>query len=299
MASDNLIYFLKNGASSMTSLRSLVIRLASVHLTENFGQLVSDGALRTLGIITFGLLSDLDLAGDFYHVKYMLNILLVPKLVTLRLEVLARLGDTITDINPLVQGFLTSNGRYLDRLRSLSLRARYAQLSIEGYLSSFKVFTNLDKLEIHTASNARFHILTLGLADFLCGDRIWSNLTSLSLGNDNDTDRSDDVLSIAALPLLADTFPRLQYLEISIYNPDQATMKAIAANAVRRSHSLKALWLFKLPQKWIYDTSSAVAFASFLYQVFPKLKVLYSSEHYEWMNNVQEMLKKEQSAPEK
>ena len=296
MACKNPIRFLKNCASCMTSLRSLKIHLASFLLTDDFGQPVSSKTLRTLGLITFGLLSDLSLTGNFLDVKNMLNILLVPKLDNLDLAFQASSwhDDFITDIGPFMEGFLTSNGQHLkDGLRTLSLQIGSTELNIEGSLNCFKAFTELDSLHLEASG---FHISTSSLANFLHEHIIWSNLTSLSLSNGNDISPSDDKLSIAALPLLADTFPKLLHLRIAISNPDQAVMKTVAADPVLRHHSLETLRFLNLPRDWVYSTSSAVAFASFLHQVFPELEMVGCPRWYEWMRNVQEMLKKEQSA---
>ena len=53
--------------------------------SDDFGQPASGGVSRNLGLITFGLLSRLDLAGHFRRIENVMNILFVPELDTLSL----------------------------------------------------------------------------------------------------------------------------------------------------------------------------------------------------------------------
>ena len=290
----NPVDFLKTCALSMASLRSLSVSLLSV---GDFGQ---PGVSRDLGLITLGLLSILDLTGYFRDVENMLNILFVPKLDTLRLDFQCE-DEMITGISPFIEGFLTTNGQHLkDGLRTLDLRTDSTRSSIENYLHSFKAFIKLDSLHIRPSGFQRDHLSASGLASFLHENKPWSDLTCIYLDGGHvrvDLDQIDDTLSIATLPLLADTFPKLLHLVISICNPDQAAMKTVTMDATRTPHGLETLrFICELPQDWIYSTSSAVAFASFLHQLFPKLKEVACYNRSEWINEVQEMLKKEERA---
>ena len=279
--------FLKNCALSLTSLQSLMVAF------HDFGYPASTEVSRNLSLITFDLLSDLNLTGQFRDIENMLNILHVPKLDTLTLVFQCGFGDQIiTDIGPSVERFLTSNGQYLkDGLRTLSLRTNSAGFSFEGYPNSFKAFTKLDSLHVGTSD---FHISTSSLAKFLQENKIWSDLTAIHLESTcTNSNRVNDSLSIAVLPLLADTFPKLRHIVIAIYNPDRAAIKTVTMNATRTPHGLETLRFTRpLPQDWI-SLTSAVTIGSFLCRLFPKLKKVECYEKSEWINEVQGMLKKE------
>ena len=280
--------FLKTCALSMTSLRSLTVAL---HSEGNFGQPGSAGVSKNLGLITFGCLSKLNLTGHFRNIGNMLNTLFVPKLDTLYLDFRCE-DEIIANISPFIYGFLTLNGQHLkDGLRRLSIKSDSKEFSIEGYFDSFKGFTKLHTVRFDTWS---FPISASGLANFFHGKKLWSDLTAIHLVGHSD--QPNDALSIAALPLLADSFPKLLHLAIGISNPDQAAMKRVTTNPTRTTHNLETLLFCKLPPGWIYSTSSAVSFASFLHQLFPKLKEVISYNHKKWMVEVRGMLKKEQSA---
>ncbi len=100
-----------------------------------------------------------------------------------------------------VEGFLTSNEQHLkDGLRKLSLHFGSTALTLDGYFNSFKVFTKLDSIEVTSWSD----IPTSSLASFLHQNKVWSNLTDLHLDSGHPLNLNQ-MLSIAALPLLADT----------------------------------------------------------------------------------------------
>ncbi len=226
----------------------------------------------------------------------MLNVLFVPKLAILILDFKTD-GDEITELSPFVEGFLALNEQHLtDGLRTLSLKTNSMKLSIEGYVNSFKAFTKLDSL--YVTSRSSFHLPTSSLANFLHDNKVWSNLTVLHLdsgyfcSNRFDADVVN-MLSIAALPLLADTFPKLLHLTITIHNPDETTMEMTTVNVTRTPHGLETLgFIGLLPYDWTYSTSTAISFASFLHQLFPKLKEVWCTVPSKWVEDVQEMLKK-------
>ena len=136
-----------------------------------------------------------------------------------------------------------------------------------------------------------------GLAKFLHENELWSDLTAIRLDSGCvNSSQINDALSIAALPLLADKFPKLLHIDIVIYNPDQDAIKTDTTNATRPPHGLETLsFASQLPDDWIRSTSSAVDVASFLHHLFPKLKKVESDNESEWINKVQAMLKKKQS----
>jgi len=279
--------FLTNCALSMASLRTLMVDF----LSDDFGQPASGGVSRNLGLITFGLLSHLHLAGHFRRIENVMNILLVPKLVSLSLHFQCG-DDSITNIGPFIEGFLTLNGQHLkDGLRTLSLKTDFTEFSIEGYLDSFKAFTKLNSLCVLTS---RSQISMSGLANFLHENKLWSDLTAIDLDSAYvASSQINDALSIAALPLLADKFPKLLQIQITIDNP---AIKTDTTNATRPPHGLETLSLASpLPDDWTCSTSSAVDVASFLHQLFPKLKKVESDEESEWINEVQEMLKEKKA----
>ena len=289
--------FLKDCASSMTSLQSLMINLENFHLTEDVGTPVSGGPLMALSPITFNSLSKLLLSGPPRDIENTLTILHVPQLVVLSLGLISRDDENFTDISPVIQTFLALNGPYLkDGLWTLSLKFDFTLLNMKDYLDSFQIFTKLDTFEI-LASNAFFP--TSDLASFLHENNVWSNLTVLHLSHhclEVNQNRLANALSIATLPLLADSFPNLLHLSITINNPDQDAMKEIAADNLRKAHSLESLrFEYSLPRDWIYSTSTAVTFVSFLHQLFPKLKTVESFRHEEWVMMVQELLREAQT----
>ena len=288
--------FLKDCASSMTSLQSLTIRsrYRDPHLTEDIDMPMTGVPSMALSPITFNMLSKLDLTGPHRDVENMLNILHVPQLATLRLDLRSRQGEILTDIRPISQSFLTLNEPYLqDGLRSLYLESdNFTHWDMQHHLGRFQIFTKLDTLQVHIGN--RF-FSTSSLTNFLHENKLWSNLKVLDLVHFNQADPAD-VLSIAALPLLADSFPNLLQLSITIENPDQDAMKAIAVENFRKAHSLVTLDFDRLPRDWIYSISTAVTFASFLHRLFPKLKLVKCFREEKWMMNVWEMLKKEQVA---
>ena len=282
--------FLTNCALSMASLRTLMVNF----LSDDFGQPASGGVSRNLGLITFGLLSHLHLASHFRHIENVMNILFVPKLDTLSLHFQGD-DESITGIGPFIEGFLTSNGQHLkDGLRTLSLETDLTEFSIEGYLNSFKAFTKLNSLSVLTSCS---HISMSGLANFLHENKLWSDLTAIHLDSSYvDSGQFNDALSIAALPLLADKFPKLLHIEIAIYDPDLDAIKTDTTDATRPPHGLETLSLaFPLPDDWTCSTSSAIDVASFLHQLFPKLKKVECDDESAWINEVQEMLKKKKA----
>ena len=293
--------FLKDCASSMTSLQSLTIRseYRDSRLTEDIGMPIMMPGVPSMALspITFNMLSKLDLTGPHRDVENTLNILHVPQLATLSLDLRSRQGEILTDIHPITQRFLTLNEPYLkDGLRSLYLRSDiFTHWDMQHHLGLFQNFTKLDTLQVHIW-NCFFS--TLSLTNFLHENKLWSNLIVLHLVyiSRPDPNRLADVLSIAALPLLADSFPNLLQLSITIENPDQDAMKAIAVENFRKAHSLVTLDFDRLPRDWIYSISTAVTFASFLHRLFPKLKLVKCFREEKWMMNVWEMLKKEQVA---
>jgi len=250
-----------------------------------------------LSPITFNLLSKLLLSGPPRDIENTLTILHVPQLVVLSLGLISRDDENFTDISPVIQTFLALNGPYLkDGLWTLSLKFDFTLLNMKDYLDSFQIFTKLDTFEI-LASNAFFP--TSDLASFLHENNVWSNLTVLHLSHhclEVNQNRLANALSIATLPLLADSFPNLLHLSITINNPDQDAMKEIAADNLRKAHSLESLrFEYSLPRDWIYSTSTAVTFVSFLHQLFPKLKTVESFRHEEWVMMVQELLREAQT----
>ena len=286
--------FLKDCASSMTSLQSLTIRsrYRDSHLTEDIDMPMPGVPSMALSPITFNMLSKLDLTGPHRDVENMLNILHVPQLVTLSLDLRSRQGEILTDIRPITQRFLTLNEPYLkDGLRSLYLQSD--TFTMQRYLGPFQIFTKLDTLRVHIW---KCFFSTLSLTNFLHENKLWSNLTVLHLVHVSrpDPNRLADMLSIAALPLLAHSFPNLLQLSIMIENPDQDAMKAIAVENLRKAHSLVSLDFDCLPRDWIYSTSTAATFASFLHRLFPKLRMVECYDCYKWIANVREMLEKEQ-----
>ena len=283
--------FLKDCASSMTSLQSLTIsfQYRDSRLTEDIGTPMPGAPSMTPSPITFNLLSKLDVRGPHRDVENTLDILHVPQLVTLNLGV-GR--ENLTDIRPIIQKFLTLNEPYLkDGLRSLTLQSGVYTPYIQHYLGPFHIFTKLNTLQVISWT---CFFSTSSLANFLCENKLWSNLTVLHLLHLSRAheDRFANVLSIAALPLLADSFPNLLRLSITIDNPDQGAIEAIAVDNLCKAHSLVTLNFHRLPSDWMYSTSTAVTFASFLHRLFPKLKTLKCYKHKKWIVDVQEMLKK-------
>ena len=279
----------------MTSLQSLAIAFNNSLLTEDIG--APGGPSMALSSITFNLLSILRLTGPPRNVENTLNILYVPQLVHLDLGLESSDGEIFTDIRPIFRRFLTLNGPCLkDRLRTLYLYSEELQSDIKDYLDSFQTFTQLDTLNVD-AWDCFFS--TSCLANFLRGNRIWSNLTVLHLTTLSRADENQvpDTFSIAALPLLAGSFPNLLRLTITIDNADQDAMKTIAVENLRKGHNLESLAFHRLPRDWSYSSPAAVTFALFLHQLFPKLKTVetecYGSKQSEWMANVREILEKE------
>jgi len=240
--------FLKDCASSMTSLQSLTIRseYRDSRLTEDIGMPMPGVPSMALSPITFNMLSKLDLTGPHRDVENTLNILHVPQLATLSLDLQSRQGEILTDIHPISQSFLTLNEPYLrDGLRSLYLENDiFTHWDMQHHLGRFQNFTKLDALQVHI-SNCFFS--TSSLTNFLHENKLWSNLKVLDLVHFNGADPAD-MLSIAALPLLADSFPNLLQLSITIENPDQDAMKAIAVENLRKAHSLVSLAFDRLPR---------------------------------------------------
>ena len=79
--------------------------------------------------------------------------------------------------------------------------------------------------------NEGIHISISSLANFL-SEEIWSNLTPIRIfSGDTDSNRFNDTLSIAVLPLLADTFPKPLHIGFTIDNPDQGVIKTVTTNA--------------------------------------------------------------------
>lgn len=265
-------------------------------LTEDIGTSMPGGPSVPLTPITFNLLSKLHLKGPPRNVENMLNILHVPQLATLDLLVKSRDGENYPDIRLITQRFLTLNEPYLkDGLRSLCLRGdAFPQMivNLPDYLDSFRIFTKLDTLHVLNC-----WVSTSSLANFLRENKPWSKLTFLQLLHPKKANENHlaDVLSIAALPLLADSFPNLRCLIITIDHPDQDAMETMAVENLRKAHSLESLYLDRLPRDWIHSKPTAVAFASFLHRLFPGLKTAacgICGDHREWMMDVGEMLKK-------
>ena len=182
------------------------------------------------GLITFNVLSKLHLTGPPRNIENTLNILHVPQLVTLDLHLKSEDGENLTDFRPITESFLTSNGQYLkDGLRSLCLESGFAQLSMAHHLTPFKIFTKLDTLPVRVWNYQFFP--TSSLANFFHENKAWSNLRVLCISHFAEAHRNlGDELSIAAPPLLADSFPNLLCLSIVFNDSDQEAIEAIATD---------------------------------------------------------------------
>jgi len=81
-------------------------------------------------------------------------------------------------------------------------------------------------------------------------------------------------ISITTLSLIADTCPSLEFLGISIHNPEKPEKQAVKNNGKgRKSHNLKALVFFNLPDVWDDTLSLTIDFVSLLVHLFPAMDV--------------------------
>jgi len=95
------------------------------------------------------ILSKLHLTGQPPNVESMLNILHILQLVILDLCLETEDGRDLMDFRPFMKRFLKSNRQYLkDRLWLLSIESDFAQWHMADNFTSFKIFTQLNTLEV-------------------------------------------------------------------------------------------------------------------------------------------------------
>ena len=255
--------FLKGIASSMISLRSLRMYLRSCRFSND---LDNDQSTYPNTPFTFRSLTDLNLRGD---VKNVLDVLHTPILESLSLAPYYGSASTDNSEFPVfIRKFNEINSQYAkDTLKNSFLRFRTsASMDFAPHLSSFVSYDQLQVLRIETT---QLSIPTSALSNFLSMNGHWSNLQHLRLDYEKATDAGS--LSITALSLLAHFCPKLSKLEIAIYHPDQNIQSETPITP--KPHNLHTLVFFNLPTSWNYSVSSAVKFADFLDQLFPRLTV--------------------------
>ena len=274
-------------ASSMTSLQSLKMILDS-------SKFKNDLKNTSRQVFQFVSLTDLVVDGHLHSVGKVLEVVHAP--------LLSRLSLTVNILGPgfepctSIRSFIPV--KMIDKVQSFSVsswcsdaRRRRGPIDFGSQISPFITFEQLDDLSVRVPT---LRISTTHLATFLDNNRYFSNLLWLTLEYDRPS-QINQSLSIAALPLIANTCPKLFHLAISIYHPDQSEMRITT-----RSHNLRTLRFCSLPD-WDDSTSLATAFSSFLYHLFPKLIFSYwgvlalPESRKKWWESVQDMIKGHQT----
>ena len=273
--------FLEQIASSMTSLQSLEMDLDS-------SQFKNDLKNSSRHVFQFMSLTNLVIDGHFHSVGKVLEVVHAPLLCRLSLSVNS-LGpgfDPCTSIRSFIPV------KMMDKIQSFLVHQCFdaGPIDFDSRISPFITFEQLEEFSVRVQT---LRISTTHLAVFLKNNRYLSNLQRLTLeyGRPSEINQS---LSIAALPLIANTCPKLLYLAISVYHPDQSEMRITTRSG--RSHKLQTLIFDSIPD-WDDSTSLATALSSFLDHQFPELTNAQLSywavpeSRLKWWKGVQDMIK--------
>jgi len=254
-SSDIPVHFLKRFASSIPSLRDLHIHISNCR----FAPRSNDGPQGFARRYSFPSLETLYVGCDSIHLEDILGVLNAPLLKSASLMLIQSEADGAH-----MQQFLESNRVLKDKVHRLVIK------TIKPSLTQVESFDNLRELVVLSLHG------TISMSDIVgTFDGSWSRfLVHLQLMQMHPIN-SLNCISIAALWVIADTCPNLEFLEISIHRPDKPEMQiAVKQNRQeRKPHNLKKLVFFNLPRVWNDTKSLATDLISLLDYLFPFMTV--------------------------